>query len=364
MKPREPEDSFASDPALGPAERAAAEWTLRIAQGLSAGEEQALSAWLAADPRHSRLFAQMEETSRLLDGLKFQLARAPAPTPSTTAHAPDPAAEVRPQGKSSWRRVAALATGLAAAATLGFWGWHLARTPAAQYAIAESTQLGEVKRLELPDGSVALLNTNTAVEISYEREVRRVRLLSGEAFFTVAKNPARPFIVQAGRIAVRAVGTAFDVRLRSDALSVLVTEGKVRVSGSTPRVAAAGAVDAPATDPLLEVGHLARVVFDADRAPSPEGLVVSTMEERAIKSALAWQEGRLEFSETPLAEVVAEFNRYNRHKIVIADPALAARRFGGAFASHQVEPFLELLEQSFGVVVEHRPGETVIRQVK
>jgi transmembrane sensor len=117
-------------------------------------------------------------------------------------------------------------------------------------------------------------------------------------------------------------------------------------------------------EPLLEVGHMARVAFDSDRAPAPEGLVVSAIEERVMKSALAWQEGRLEFFETPLAEVVAEFNRYNRHKIVIADPELAARRFGGAFASHQIEPFLELLEQSFGVVAEHHSTETVIRQVR
>lgn len=350
MKPPQSEDHARSEPKLDEVERMAAEWSLRQAQGLSLSEENALAQWLGADERHARMFAEMEHTSRLLDGMKFQL----PPAAVSPVHRPK---------KRAARRYFQLAAGLAAALAIGFSVWSFNRSSRIEYATSESTQLGEMKRLELPDGSVALLNTNTAVEVSYERAERRVRLLSGEAFFTVAKNPSRPFIVQAGRVAVRAVGTAFDVRLRAEAMSVLVTEGKVRVSCSAPAKSGSAAV-AHEAEPLLEMGHMAQVAFDSDRAPAPEGLMVSAIEERMMKSALAWQEGRLEFFETPLAEVVAEFNRYNRHKIVIADPELAARRFGGAFASHQIEPFLELLEQSFGVVAEHRATETVIRQVR
>ena len=351
MKSYHSHDSSADDSSLTETERIAAEWTLRQAHGLNTQEEQELARWLAGDKDRARLFTEMEQTSHLLDGLKFQMAGV---TPVRSA---------RRAIKSPWRRIVAVA---AAAAVIGGGVWEFARVHRSSlsgYALSESTPLGETKRLELPDGSVALLNTNTAVEVSYEKDERRVRLLSGEAFFTVAKNPQRPFIVQAGRIAVRAVGTAFDVRLSSDALNVLVTEGKVRVSGSSAPSTSASTGSAN-TDPLLEFGHMARVVFDADRAPKPNGMVVSALEERAIKSALAWQEGRLEFSDTPLSEVVAEFNRYNQHKIVIADAELGARRFGGGFASHEIEPLLELLEQSFGVVAEHRASETIIRQVK
>ena len=351
MNPPRPDESTGEIAGPGRAERIAAEWVLRQEQGLTIEEEMQFAQWLQEDARHPALFAEMAKTAELLDGMKFQVAREPK--------VPAPAA------RGSRRRWLAAVAGLAAAVAIGFAVWPHAG-PNRDYATVASTQLGEMKRLELPDGSVAMLNTNTAVEISYKTEERRVRLLSGEAYFTVAKNPHRPFIVQAGRIAVRAVGTAFDVRFRTEALSVLVTEGKVRVSGTTPPGAkeAGAPVSAPAGEPLLEKGHIARVAFDADRAPSPEGIIVTTMEERAIKSALAWQEGRLEFFETPLAEVVAEFNRYNRHKITIADPVLASRRFGGAFASHQIEPFLELLEQSFGVVAEDRGSETIIRLVK
>lgn len=350
MKPPHSEDHSRSESPLDEVERMAAEWSLRQAHGLSFAQEHELAQWLAADERHARMFAEMEHTSRLLDGMKFQL------PPAAASHVDVPK-------KTSARHYVRIAVGLAAAGAVAFGVWTFHQSSRLEYATSESTQLGEIKRLELPDGSVALLNTNTAVEVSYERAERRVRLLSGEAFFTVAKNPARPFIVQAGRVAVRAVGTAFDVRLRAEAMSVLVTEGKVRVScNASPKFNDTSV--AHDAEPLLEMGHMAQVAFDSDRAPAPEGLVVSTIEERLMKSALAWQEGRLEFFETPLSEVVAEFNRYNRHKIVIADPELAARRFGGAFASHQIEPFLELLEQSFGVVAEHRPTETVIRQVK
>lgn len=360
MNPYRPDDSHGDATEPDRAERLAAEWALRQEQGLTIEEEAELAHWLAEDDAHLRLFTEMTQTSRLLEGMKFQLGAPPSTREGV---------RLAPSGPTRLRRLRWLAAagGLAAAVAMGVGVWQWVG-PGRDYATVAATQLGEVKRLELPDGSVALLNTNTAVEVSYKAEERRVRLLSGEAFFTVAKNPHRPFIVQAGRIGVRAVGTAFDVRFRKEALSVLVTEGKVRVSGAIPAGAAKEASAAPAVgpamEPLLEKGHMARVAFDADRAPSPEGLVVSAMEERAIKSALAWQEGRLEFFETPLSEVVAEFNRYNRHKIVIADPALAARRFGGAFASHQVEPFLELLEQSFGVVAEEHGNETIIRQVK
>lgn len=333
-------------------ERVAAEWILRQAQGFTADDERELTRWLAEDPRHAQLLAEMEETSRLLDGMKFRLPQ----------ESPAPAAPVPPAPPVRRRRYLRAFAGLAAAVVLGLGVWRYSDLHGLDYVATASTRLGEFKRMELPDGSVLMLNTNTAVEVSYESTERRVRLLSGEAYFAVAKNPSRPFIVQAGRIAVRAVGTAFDVRLHPNALSVLVTEGRVRVSGGEPPPAAGG--DATNLGPELSVGHMARLALDTDRAPAPEGMVVTPVEPRIIRNTLAWQEGRLEFFETPLAEVVTEFNRYNRNKIVIADPVLASRRFGGAFASHQAEPFLELLEQSFGVVAEQHGSETVIRLAK
>ena len=106
------------------------------------------------------------------------------------------------------------------------------RPPAAapdSYVQGVATDVGEFRNVLLPDGSVVGLNTNSVVEIVYSAAERRIRLTRGEAFFTVAKNPNRPFWVEADGVSVRAVGTAFDVRDRPDAIEVLVREGKVQV---------------------------------------------------------------------------------------------------------------------------------------
>jgi len=344
MKAPSPQDSSAGDISLSEIERASAEWMLRRALGLTIEEDDELARWLAADKERARIFAEMEQSSHHLDDLNLRTADAPA--------------AVQPR-KLSWCTLVGVAAVLLAAG-----GWAFTHGLASSdYAMAESTKLGEVRRLEFPDGSVALLNTSTAVEISYNHDARRVRILRGEALFTVVENAERPFVVQAGRMAVCALGTAFDVRLSSDALSVLVTEGDVRVSGDAAGLSTVGS-DTLNAGRRLEAGHMARVVLDAGRAPKTDDLMVFAMTEGAIRSSLAWQKGRLEFSDTPLADVIAEFNRYNRHKIVIADAALAVRRFGGGFDFHQIEPLLELLEQSFGVVAEQRANETVIRLVK
>jgi transmembrane sensor len=337
----------------GASEVEAAAWTLRIQQGLSQQEEQLFATWLAANPRHTELMASSEETLRLLDGLKFRV-----PAGSLPVVRSQPAVR---SDKRLGRRVLA---GMAAALVLGAGAWFMRSHPRDTFEQLASTQLGEVRRVELPDGSSAVLNTNTVVEFSFDKDERRVRLLGGEAYFSVAKNPARPFIVQAGRLAVRAVGTAFDVRLHTDSLSVLVTEGKVSVNNVAPASRTTAPQEPVRSVPILAAGHMGRLALDPDRAPSPEGMQVSAMEERGLRNALAWQEGRLEFFDTPLSEVVAEFNRYNRHKLVITDPELAAQRFGGGFASHETEPLLELLEQSFGVVTENRGNETLLRRAR
>lgn len=337
-----PDDAFAG---ISETERIAADWVVRQAAGLSADEDRALAAWLAADPEHARVFAEMNRTDELLSGVKFA-----QPAPELPA-APAKSAISR-------RRFLGYAAGAAAAAVAGIIGLRRLHPTDDGYLTAASTARGEFKRLPLPDGSVILLNTDSAVDVAFSAAERRITLHRGEAFFTVAPNPARPFLVQAGRLVVRAVGTAFNVRLQADALSVLVTEGKVRVLDHAPGSAAAPSV----VEPLLAAGQLARVPLDADRAPRPQAVTVETVAPQAMASAVAWQQGRLVFSDTSLGEVVAEFNRYHRRQIVIADASLAARKFGGAFSSHDIEPLLELLEQNFGVVAETRGDEIVIRQ--
>jgi transmembrane sensor len=339
---------FSSDPddaGLDVVERTAAEWVLRHESGLTPAERAEFARWLREDPSHRAVWEEMRQTDDLLGKL----------APATTAAS-------RTAQRSWWRR-AVLPAGLAAAAAVAILIGMTSREAAPEFSRSVATVVGGSRRLELPDGSVVQLNTDSAVDVKFYPQERRIVLERGEAYFRVAHDTARPFWVQAGPVAVRAVGTEFNVRRHPDAVDVLVTEGKVRVVEGAPRSMAAAETAADAS-PLLTSGHLARVGLDRERAVANGPVTISPVETRAMHSALAWRDGGLEFVDRPLGEVVAEFNRYNRHPIVIADPTLAARRFGGAFASHEPAPLIELLEQSFGVVAETRGGETILRAAK
>jgi transmembrane sensor len=175
----------------------------------------------------------------------------------------------------------------------------------------------------------------------------------------VAKNRERPFIVSVGGVDVRVVGTVFNVRLRNETIDVIVTEGIVRV-GTTDFAAAVGrnpVTDEPAHSEVtagqkLSIGLQAPAVSQARREE------LSVIE---IKQTLAWQARRLDFDATPLEEIVAEMNRYNAHKLVIADPRLTARRFGGSFPAGDYVTIVRMLETNFGVEAERKDGETWLR---
>jgi transmembrane sensor len=199
----------------------------------------------------------------------------------------------------------------------------------------------------LDDGTVVELNGGAQIDVQFTAAERRVRLVRGEAHFQVAKNPLRPFLVEAGGVTVRAVGTAFNVLLGSQAVDVLVTEGRVRVD---PPAAAAAARVAP------DVSAGQRVVVSLSGGAAP---VVSTVSEEEIARRLAWQPRLLDFSATPLAEVAAEFNRRNRTQLVLADPALRAMPIVASFRSDNLDGFVRMLEISAGVSVE-RTGDTVV----
>jgi transmembrane sensor len=262
---------------------------------------------------------------------------------------------------------AAGALAAAAAAVFGFVALDSLRPSAAPLVRSATTPIGGFEKIDLPDGSVVSLNTSSAVEVAFTATERRVHLLRGEASFTVAKDRARPFVVRVGQVDVRAVGTVFNVRCLPAAVEVLVTEGKVRVddaaSGRSLLAAqslgpAIGA-PAPTLEPLLVEGH--RITIET-AVSAPAAFVPVAVAPQEAARALAWQSRRLEFSAQPLAEVVAEFNRYNRHQLVIEDAGLAAQRFGGKFPANDIESFVLLLESNFHVLAERRAGETMLRR--
>jgi transmembrane sensor len=343
----EPRDSRA----LAAARAEASEWVLRLDRGLTPAEQDAYTQWLAADASHREALAEArwgwDELDRLT-GIQ------------DSVHAmPDPDL-LRPR-----RRLARIlpiwsqAIGLAAAVALAAVVWwpmgepaavtERAATPVAPSRAPSYALAAPIEERTLEDGTQISLNRGAVLEVEFTPEERRVRLVRGEATFTVAKNPVRPFVVHASGVDVRAVGTAFNVRLDSKSVEVLVTEGKVQV---TPPPAV---VEQVSMAPMVEAGHRTVVSLDV-AAPAPQVVAVSPAE---VSLALAWQPRLLDFTDEPLHVIVTEFNRRNPVQLVIADPALAALRLTANFRSDNVETFVRLMESDFAMRAEWR-GETAI----
>ncbi len=336
-----------TNPSNAALEDAAIAWLTERDDGFSPAREREFAQWLRADPRHAATVARLEQTLGLLGELPafrtqlnnaFDRAAPIVPFPPITPPA------VRPTRR--WPRVFA-GIGLAAALALGFFlGWHALRPPAT---IHYTTTVAGYERARLDDGSTLELNAASAARVQFTPAERRVNLEAGEAHFAVAHDTARPFIVSAGPIAVRAVGTAFNVRYAAGGdIEVTVTEGKVAVSG-------AERVDPNALSTAIFVSAGQRIVLPR-HAPPP---TVEQVDPAALRAALAWQSRLADFAEAPLADVIARFNARSRIQLFLTDEKLADRRIGGTFALDEAEAFVRLLERD-GEIVGERRGETEI----
>ena len=326
----------------------ASAWLARRDRGLTAQEQDEYLQWLREDEHRAAPIAQAEATlRRMLQLSAWRHENSAEPNPDLLA---------RPRRAHPWRWVA-----LAAAAAVAIGVGLLWRTPAPRgpAVAAKKNYLRVNEQIALPDGSRAELRDGSTLDVRFTAGERRVRLMGGEAQFSVMKDALRPFVVEAGGVAVRAVGTVFDVRLGGTAVEVLVTEGQVRVG----RAATEGGkiFDQPASErepPTVVAGERA-VMSLTDRAAP---LRIAEISSDEIRRELAWQAPRLQFDETPLAEAIAEFNRRNRHQLVLGDAAVGAELIGGTFGPDNVEAFVRLLALTNGVRAEARgPDETVLR---
>ncbi len=302
-------------------EVAAAIWAMKD-RPLSPADEALLGEWLAGDARRrgALLRAQAALSS---------LARARALGPTAQWAPPKPA------NKLSRRHLlvaSGAAGGLAAAGVAGFLiGRRDDKT---------ITEVGEIRRLPMSDGSVATINTDSTIKVSMTQAARIVDLERGEAWFKVARNKKRPFIVMAGLARAQAVGTAFSVRRRDDGTEVQVTEGTVKAwleGGDQPAV-------------WLNAGDTAVL--------KPRGRVVRDHAPQAIDDALAWRQGQIALTGQTLAAAAAEYNRYNQTKIVIEDPNLAGERLLGRFNADDPDGFSNAIAQAFGADI-RRSGKTI-----
>ena len=259
-----------------------------------------------------------------------------------------------------WRRpTLGFLAAAAAVALLVAYGAHsgwIFSEPKASAAIAQTSTQAEPQTKVLADGTRVRLNTDTAIVEEFSPRERRVRLTHGEAYFIVTKDPARPFVVHAGAITVRAVGTAFNVRWETRAVDVLVTEGKVQVN---PSSSPAETVSPPGA-PLVNAGERARVEVTSARPR----VVVSQVSQAAIAQTLAWHIPLRRLGAT-LVDLAHDFERQTGRRLVVADPELRELQVGGRFRGDDLAGLLRLLEENYGIAVEDAAdGSVVLRKVK
>jgi len=196
------------------------------------------------------------------------------------------------------------------------------------------TQIGERRIVVLSDGSRVQLNTGSTIEAAMTAKARKIRLVRGEALFEVAHNKARPFLVDAGTAQLRAVGTAFNVRIRDEVVELTVTEGVVAVSSG-------GQVLRSAAAPHIAAGGGAVI--------RPGAVAPTQLDDAEMRQRTAWREGVIELDGETLAQAVEEFNRYRSAPIILGDARLANIRVGGRFEVDEADKFLLALETGFPI---------------
>jgi len=348
-------------------EERAADWLAqRDSDAWSAGDQAKLAEWLYETTAHRVAFLRLDaawQQANRLKALGAGTARGSIPPtggwglpPVSERHASEDrwaqealaverADSYQPMTPDRrfrrWKRSsAALAAGFVLIVVLSAM-WSLRALHGSSY----STAVGGLAAVPMPDGSRVTLNTDSEILVSLSDSERRVNLEQGEAFFEVAKDASRPFVVVAGDKRVIAVGTQFSVRRESGEIRVAVSEGRVRVEqresdGHESSVA------------QVSAGGIAR----ADRG----GVLIERKTVPEVEDGLSWRNGFLVFRDTPLADAVAEFNRYNEKKLVIETPGVAAIRIGGNFRSTNVEAFVRLLSSGFPIHAESLGNQIVL----
>lgn len=319
----------------------ASEWLIRCDRDLTGAEQDEFFQWLGTDPRHGEWFTRQQRTWKDFNQLaQWCPEHSAEPNPDLLAKR-----SPRAEGWPVW------AFPLAAASLALAFLW-IRQPPMAVPVAATQIVAQSYERRVLEDGSVVELNRGTGIEVTYLPAERRVRLVQGEASFTVAKNHDRPFIVSAGSVDVRAVGTAFNVRLDDKSVEVLVTEGKVRVDDAA-RGESLLSASMPGEAPLLVAGQ--KVVLQVATIAPVAAASVSAGE---VEQMLAWKPVLLDFNSQALGDVVAQFNRRNHTQLVLADDTLADLPIVASFRSDNVEGFVRLLELTSDVHAV-RTGNTI-----
>lgn len=286
----------------------AAEWFFRQdGAPLSAADEVRFQSWLIASEDNRAAYAE-------ISGTWHELADVPAYASSPII------------AKTNWFRVPMLVAAVFSCFFLllgGAWYSDFAtRISADGY-----TETGEVQTLHLPDGSIAEMNSGTAIAIQYSSSERRLRLLKGEAVFTVSTDAQRPFVVEANGGEATALGTVYAVRDDEKGATVTVVESHVAIAA-------------------FPEGRNVRL--GPDQRVSYQNGTMSAVQSVDAQSETAWRRHKLIFVDKPLGDVIDELNRYHKGVIRIVDSSISTRRVSGVFETNDIVAVIDTLKKSFG----------------
>ncbi|MFN7989620.1 MAG: FecR domain-containing protein [Thermoanaerobaculia bacterium] len=347
----------------------AAAWVARLAaDDVSASDRADFQEWLSTSPGHQQAFNEAQETWSDLDALAGLATAGENPLPPALraevercgALATAPAVPAR---SSRNRRLALLAASVVLGLLGVLWATRFQRPePAVASATAPQlrTKVGERRETMLADGSVVWLNTDTELLAALSPTQRSVRLVRGEAYFEVAKDPARPFVVSAGDKTITAVGTAFSVVNRGDEVRVTVVEGTVEVA-RRPEAARVKRQEPRASSPVSQESVEAprRVTQSESAVLSEDEVHVTELAPETVEHAASWREGRLYFDAVTLKEMVERLSPYLAVHVVIADPSIEGFVGGGVVYLDDAEAIFTAIERSWPVEVT-RPAPDLI----
>lgn len=294
------------------------DWLVKLETGgMADGDEERFVEWLSTSDIHGDAFHQAEEAWRAMHAVNPEiLTRSSEDTSEslTTRHA----------SRSTWL---GLAASVAIVALSSLW-WNDA------YILVNAdhyTSTGQRAEITLEDGSRVIIDTDSAIQVDYTATERLLNVLQGQAHFAVAANPSKPFTVNAGDMAVTALGTAFTVRFDNNKASVVVTEHSVKVQNR--RQEDSGEV-------LIEGQTI--VLNDATSR-------LSSIQAVNLSQSEAWQQGKLVFQNKTLGYVVEELNRYYEGKIIISDERIRDLVISGVLDTQDPIQSLEELTTSIPI---------------
>ena len=334
-------------------EAVAANWIVRRDAGLSPAEAREFAQWQASDPRHADAVARKESAWAALS------------RPRGAGQSQIMLERLQQRGARRRRRRRSAAAAGALIVALGIFSFQrmTSSTPSATAAASQGLVVRPETRT-LSDGTIVELRPGAEVLTHFSPVERRVTLTQGTAHFQITPDRARPFVVDAGKVQFRAVGTAFSVEKGSEQIEMLVTEGTVAVEepahvDAAPSETTVPPATAAALRTITQVEANYRFVVEASVAVSPSAAGPIPVSSDEMAQRLAWRAPRLEFSELPLADAVALMNRHNTVRFAIGDESLARLRISGVFRAGNFETFVRLLEGTCGIKAE-RFGDTIV----